>query len=305
MYILHIVQMQKLQSYAHASTAIYPHFPGWTHCGSVNITEQTGRWKIFCCWGESDHDCFGWSHSSTRASFPCRHSILPKSVQHVTVGGAYQEKAQIREAAASSVPSEFILISVSFPFLPHSLCFLPDLLSSHIHAYLHPPFGLFPHSTSWQLISSATPSTSFLLAGVICYQWLDIVLGASSSIGSHKDHQMTFLALLLPPLSPPPFSHRPFIPKRLFWLTVWPTFLCCASALTSFQDRSNSSLITGCVLMSWFRAKPFLHFSTIFPPISPFSVYYYFQCHPSLPLIPYSPSWRSILNPCCYPFAGP
>lgn len=156
----------------------------------------------------------------------------------------------------------FFLFLASFP---------PSLtwFALNPHPPLRPPSLLPffpPHSTSWQLISSATPSTSFLLACVICYQRLHIVLGASSSIGSHKDQQMTFLAVLLPPLSPPPSSHRPFIPERLFWLTVWPTFLCCGSALTSFQDRSKSSLISGCVFMSWFRAKPFLHFSN--PPPS-------------------------------------
>lgn len=32
------------------------------------------------------------SHSSTMAVLRCHHSILPTCVQHVPVGGAYQEK---------------------------------------------------------------------------------------------------------------------------------------------------------------------------------------------------------------------
>ena len=66
------------------------------------------------------------------------------------------------------------------------------------------------------------------------------------------------------------------------------------------QDRSSFSLITGCVLMSWFRANslslPFYD--------SPFLYTIHFQSSPSLPPsshFPYSPC----LNPCCCPFAGP
>lgn len=144
-------------------------------------------------------------------------------------------------------------------------CFFPLLFSL---SYLHPPSHLFP----------SLPLCNLFLVQVLhlftCYQWPDIVLGASSSIGLQKDHQLTFLALLLPSPSLPPFSHRPFVPKCLFWFTVWPTFLCSASALTSSQGKANSTLITGCVLISWFRANPFHHFSTFFSYSYSFSVYY-------------------------------
>lgn len=162
------------------------------------------------------------------------------------------------------------LSSVFFPpppFLTPSIHSLPSFLL--LIPQLHLPFCLFPtlplcNFFSAQLLHILTPYRC-------CYQRPDIVLWVSSSSGLHKDHQLTFLTLLLPPPpSPPPFSRGPFVPIRLFCFTVWPTFLCSAS----HHDRSNYSLITGCVLMSWYRANPFHHFSTFFSPLLVPFLYY-------------------------------
>lgn len=116
-------------------------------------------------------------------------------------------KRAIRTVLHCSIVSGFIPISVSSHFLPPSL-FLTTFISSHTNS-----------------------STSFLLVCISCYPWPDVALGVLSLIGSHKDHQLTFLTLLPTP-SPPPFSHCPFIPKCLLYCVAYIPLLCLSPNVT-------------------------------------------------------------------------
>lgn len=132
--------------------------------------------KTFFGWEQIDRGCFGvmpQQHNGWLSRSPFHFTYM--CVQHVPV----------RPRG-----------NVHFCFFPLLSFFLPAFLSSLPSSHLQPPIRLFPTLS----LCCFFPLRPF-------HQWPEIALGASSSIGSHRDHQLTFLALLLPP----PFHFQPFL----------------------------------------------------------------------------------------------
>lgn len=189
MYTLYIMQIQwhatktKLQTYPHACTAIYPHFPCWTqwfcqHGKSIG-KKRSFLWLIMVV--------LKWCHSSTMAGFHCHH-------QHVWCISGKKKKSQIGEAGETEESNQDSL-ALFHRFWVHShFCFFPFLASfpvpDNLHIIPHQLLHLFPSSRYFLL------SVAWRRLGSVELDW--IAQRSSADISHSPSHTLTSTLFSLP-----------------------------------------------------------------------------------------------------------